>query len=33
MLEQYDNLWRDKLGAFNKFKVTLELNDQDSPEF
>lgn len=33
LLEQYPNLWRDELGAFNKLKVTLELSEKASPKF
>ncbi|XP_047994994.1 uncharacterized protein K02A2.6-like isoform X2 [Leguminivora glycinivorella] len=33
LLEQYPKLWRDELGAFNKFKVTLTLNNKASPKF
>ncbi|XP_060810604.1 uncharacterized protein K02A2.6-like [Amyelois transitella] len=33
LLAKFSNLWRDELGAFNKFKVKLQLKDNSNPKY
>lgn len=33
LLEQFSELWRDELGTFNKFTVTLQLKQNSTPKF
>ncbi|XP_030039241.2 uncharacterized protein K02A2.6 [Manduca sexta] len=33
LLDKFSDLWRDELGAFNKFKVNLQLKDNVTPKF
>lgn len=33
LFRKYPDLWRDELGSFNKFKVTLQLKENSVPKF